>query len=243
MMFNPIIKTTVSNDIADQIISMIRSGALKSGEKLPSERILTEHFNVGRSSVREALKLLQAVGLIRRVRKGIIICGPSDEILPMFWLSRSQTRIHEVFETRKLLEIELAGLAAERANQKDIKKTAKTLIKTDKLEESIASDISFHLCVAESAHNSVLTQVYGMIAGLLFQTHKYHSILQQDDRISEQEIMAHRRRNYEIHKKIFHAIESHYVVGAREAMKEHLNVAEITLLDRLRRHSKKKENP
>ena len=73
MDFKPINKTTVPNEIVEQMISMVRSGSLKPGEKLPSERQLAENLTVGRSSVREAMKALEALRLIHRTNEGTII--------------------------------------------------------------------------------------------------------------------------------------------------------------------------
>ena len=238
MDFKPINKTTVPNEIVEQMISMVRSGSLKLGEKLPSERQLAENLKVGRSSVREAMKVLEALGLIHRTNEGTIICEPGGNDPSIFFLSPSQTTILEVFETRKLMEIELAGLAAERATPEDIKKMIDALAKTEDLKEVTQRDISFHRAIVEAAHNSVFSQVYKMISGLLFQTHRYHYLIRLDPAIPEKEIKLSLKRYSEAHQGILQTIKVHDRAGAKKEMKKHLNYAEKTLLEKVGKRSK-----
>jgi len=83
----------------------------------------------------------------------------------------SRTKIHEVFEARKLMEIELAAWRR-RATPEDIKNMIASVVQT-RSHKSAGLDLSFHRCLAEAAKNSVFSRVYNMIAELLFQTHKY----------------------------------------------------------------------
>lgn len=170
--FRPIKKTTISGEIIDQIISMVRSGRLNRGEKLPSERQLSEFFNVGRSSIREALKALETIGITQRTKEGTIVCATGHNFNSFFWLDSHSSTIHEVFETRKLMEIGLVGLAAERATPNHIKEIEETLVDTEAIQEAVASDVFFHQALVNASQNSVFSKVYDLISGLLFQTHK-----------------------------------------------------------------------
>jgi GntR family transcriptional repressor for pyruvate dehydrogenase complex len=226
--FRPIKKTTISGEIIDQIISMVRSGRLNRGEKLPSERQLSGFFNVGRSSIREALKALETIGITQRTKEGTIICDSQHNFNSFFWLDSQSSTIHEVFETRKLMEIGLVGLAAERATPNHIKEIEEALVDTVAIQEAVAPDVSFHRALVNASQNSVFSKVYDLITGLLFQTHKYYSLLD-----GNQDLEGYLKIILAQHKKILRAVEIHDAVSAREAIKEHLDFAEKELLGRV----------
>ncbi len=226
--FRPIKKTTISGEIIDQIVAMVRMGRLKAGEKLPSERELGKFFNVGRSSIREALKALETIGITQRAKKGTIVCASRHSYNSFFWLNGYSSTIHEVFETRKLMEIGLVGLAAERATPNHIKEIEETLVDTEAIQEAVASDVFFHRALVNASQNSVFSKVYDLITGLLFQTHKYYSLLD-----ANQDLEGYLKIILAQHRKILRAVEIHDAVSAREAIKEHLDFAEKELLGRV----------
>ena len=226
--FRPIKKRTVSGEIIEQVIAMVRDGSLKPGDKLPSERQLGEFLGVGRSSIREALKGLQTAGLLKRTTVGTVLREPREMDHPAFWLSTINTNIREVFETRKLMEIELVGLAAERATQEDIRKIRETIVGTRTVDQVRTSDIAFHRAIVEAAKNAVFSQVYRLVTGLLFQTHKYYSQLGMNGPIT-----ALSKNLVVQHKEIAEAIESHNSTAAIEAMRRHLDRVETELLGKV----------
>jgi GntR family transcriptional regulator, transcriptional repressor for pyruvate dehydrogenase complex len=226
--FKPINKTTISNEIVDQVLAMIRSGGLNPGDRLPSERQLGELLRVGRSSIREALKGLETAGLLQRTTEGTILCEPEGMETAALWLRISRTKIHEVFETRKLMEIELAGLAAQRATPEDIKNMIGSVVKTTNAKKAAAADLSFHRCLAEAAKNSVFSRVYNLIAELLFQTHRYYS------RLGHSRGLDHFvKSTLSQHKAIIKAIQAHDANAAKEATRVHLEYAEKELLSQI----------
>jgi len=226
--FKPIRKTTISAEIIDQIASMVGTGRLKPGEKLPSERRLSELFNVGRSSIREALKALETIGITQRTRRGTIVSPNKRNYDVFFWSDLHSSTIHEVFETRKLMEIGLAGLAAWRATPQQIKEISETLVETKSTQEAIASDVAFHRALAKAAKNSVFSKIHDLVTGLLFQTHKYYSLLERNEDLEE--FLA---TVFTQHKKILEAIEAHDPESARRAIKEHLEFTEKEMLGRM----------
>jgi GntR family transcriptional repressor for pyruvate dehydrogenase complex len=226
--FTPIKKTTVSGEIIEQVIAMVRKGSLKPGDRLPSERQLGEFLDVGRSSIREALKGLQTAGILKRTTGGTILCEPQEINHPAFWFSAMNTNIREVFETRKLMEIELVGLAAERATPEDIRRINETIVETRNVDQVRTSDVAFHRAIVEAAKNAVFSQVYSLVTGLLFQTHKYYSLLGVYGPIE-----SVRKNIVEQHKEIAETIESHDSAAAREAMRHHLDRAEKELLGKV----------
>ena len=226
--FKPVNRTTVSGQIVDQIKSMVRRGNLTPGDKFPSERQLSELLKAGRSSIREAMKVLETIGLIQRKRGATVLCDPAEMEYSALWLDASHQEIHEVFETRKLMEIGLSGLAAERATREDIKAMAESIASTYDMHTVITSDVSFHRALAHAAKNSVSSQVYNMVTRLLFQTHKYYLRMEN---IENQEGFF--KKFLAQHNKILTAVESHDAEDAKKAMEEHLEFAEKELLGKM----------
>ncbi|MFH1090208.1 MAG: FadR/GntR family transcriptional regulator [Pseudomonadota bacterium] len=224
--FKPIVKTTISNEIVEQVLSMIHSKKFKPGDRLPSERELSRAFKVGRSSVREAMKILEATGLVKTTNRGMFVCELKDRTA--FTLDAELTNIHEVFEARKIMEIELAALAARRATPKDMNKMSRSLIEPDKRHEAIAADIAFHRALAEAAHNSVFIEIYNLIAGLLFQTFKYYSHLE-----GVEDVPTYAKQIFRDHERIFQAVKSRDPAASKRAVRKHLDNAEIKLLTAL----------
>jgi GntR family transcriptional repressor for pyruvate dehydrogenase complex len=201
-------------------MSEVRSGNIKQGDRLPPEKELGDLFKVGRSSIREALKVLEAVGTVKRTKEGTTLCSPGEAEDQSIWLSGSCAEIHEVFEARKLIEVELAGLAAERATPENIKKIKEAINGISDTGLTRAMDVTFHRAIVEAAKNSVFSQVYNLVTGLLFHTHDYYSLVGD---FSQEDIV-------EQHTKIVKAIASHNPQKAKEAMRYHLDRAETMLI-------------
>jgi len=157
-----------------------------------------------------------------------VLCDPAEMEHSALWLDASHQEIHEVFETRKLMEIGLSGLAAERATREDIKTMAESIARVYDKHTVITSDISFHRAVVHAAKNSVSSQVYNLVTRLLFQTHKYY-LLMENIEIQE----GFFKKFLAQHSKILLAVESRNVEGAKKAMEEHLEFAEKELLSKM----------
>jgi GntR family transcriptional regulator, transcriptional repressor for pyruvate dehydrogenase complex len=202
------------------------------GDRLSSERKLSELLQVGRSSVREAMKTLEAMGFVNRTTLGTTVCDQQtmDE---RFRLDARHTEIHEVIETGRIVGIQLAGLAAERANDQDVKDIEKTLEGID-LAEDIeiywSRDMAFHKANVEAGHNTVFSHVYHIISFLLFKTHNYHSVLHRYDVLTDEEVRRNRRTTLVEHEKIVEAIKNHNAKAAKRAMADYLNRVEESLL-------------
>jgi GntR family transcriptional repressor for pyruvate dehydrogenase complex len=228
--FRPISKNSISDGIVEQIMEGIRTGRFKPGDRLPCERELVKVFGVGRGAVREALKVLEAMCFILKKHNSIVFSEPTGNGYFTVWLGM-RAEVQEAFETRKIMEIELAGLAAERATAEDIEEISKSLVESYDLRQVTACDISFHQSLVKSAKNRVFSKVYKMIGEALFQTHKYHSLLAGQSNGERDVIM---RRTFRGHQEILKAIALHDVRRAKKAMKEHLDYAERNLLGRMK---------
>ncbi|HHV79000.1 MAG TPA: FadR family transcriptional regulator [Firmicutes bacterium] len=175
--FKPIRTKRVYEAIVEQVRQMVVSGVLKPGDKLISERELADKLKVSRASVREALSVLEMLGLTEsRPGEGTFIReGATELVIQPFALMvlRDRDIGFELLEVRKVLEVGSARLAAERATQEDLKRIASCL---EDMKREIAvgdlgdiSDFNFHFAVAESTKNSVLVRVMSMISDLFAQ--------------------------------------------------------------------------
>ncbi|MGB5995310.1 MAG: FadR/GntR family transcriptional regulator [Candidatus Deferrimicrobiaceae bacterium] len=174
-LFKPVKKTRVYEEIVAKIKDMLKKGRLKSGDQLPGERELSEVFQVSRSSVREALRTLETQGFLEsRQGDGTYIASKPVESLvsslasAIFSEKDSQM---ELFEMRRLIEPQLAYLAAERATQEEIAMMEQALVLQ---EEAIARgetgtdvDKSFHYIMAKATKNKVLLRLTDSMRDLL----------------------------------------------------------------------------
>ena len=174
-MFKPVKKTRVYEEIVAKIKDMLEKGRLKSGDQLPGERELSEVFQVSRSSVREALRTLETQGhLESRQGDGTYIASKSVESLvnPLASVIFSEKDSQmELFEMRRLIEPQLAFLAAERATEEEIAMMEQALVLQ---EEAIARgetgtdvDKSFHYIMAKATKNKVLLRLTDSMRDLL----------------------------------------------------------------------------
>src|ERR687887_2161099 len=122
-MFEPIERKKVYELVADRLVQEISDGRLNPGDELPRERHLAEAYRVGRSSVREALRMLESRGLIASPGGGRLVvadyANPLNQSLALL-LRMHDGDLGELFEVRRILEVETAGLAAQRRSDADL---------------------------------------------------------------------------------------------------------------------------
>lgn len=174
-LFKPVKKTRVYEEIVVKIKDMLENGRLKSGDQLPGERELSEVFQVSRSSVREALRTLETQGFLEsRQGDGTYIASKPVESLvsPLASVIFSEKDSQmELFEMRRLIEPQLAYLAAERATAEEIAMMEQALVLQ---EEAVAKgetgtdvDKSFHYIMAKATKNKVLLRLTDSMRDLL----------------------------------------------------------------------------
>jgi GntR family transcriptional repressor for pyruvate dehydrogenase complex len=237
----PVTRTTQTGDICREMVAHLIRGHWSPGEKIPPERELCLQLGVGRASLREAMKALEIMGMIEtRLGDGTYVCKRSEFFSrPVLWAitSTSKTEAHELIEGRRLIEVELAGLAAERATSTDVAKINTYL---DQMENSVEdpkafleADVAFHLALAGAAHNTFLTNALNLIRNLLQEW--IGSALQRE---------GVAKRALEEHKRIYLAVVRQSPAQARSAMEEHLkDMARYFLSGRIPKSKKKQEPP
>lgn len=162
--FQEIVIESPVDKIIRQIRNLITSGQLKLGDRLPSERKLSEKFGIGRSSVREALQKLTFYGILKTLpQSGTVVAGigiTALEGLISDVLKIENSDFASLIETRVLLEVEAARLAAERRTEKDIVNIQQALTayeyKVNHGEQGVKEDLMLHLTIAEASKNKVL---------------------------------------------------------------------------------------
>jgi len=225
-MFKPIKKTRIYEKIVIEIMELINQGRLKSGDQLPTERELSETFKVSRTSVREAFRILESQGFLEsRPGQGTYVAQNSVDSLiqPLasFILKEKDNQL-DLFEMRRLLESQLAYLAAERATPENVTKMEEIL---SRQEAQIAeggtgmdADGAFHHALAEATNNRILLHI--MDATMEFIAQSRESYLHGEQRA---------KKSLEHHKKILSAVKAGDSKLAARAMLEHIEDIEETL--------------
>lgn len=216
-------KQKVYEIIIQKIQTEITAGILEAGEKLPPERELAVKYGVSRTSIREALRLLELSDFVEiRPGDGTFIKTNEQQTiqqqLTSVALKTDQTTLYEMLELRLILESQCAALAALRATGQDIEKIARTLEamkNTDDEEIGIQADLDFHMAIAAAANNSVLAQLISSCAAHMRSTIE----VTRKHRLSSKENFA---RTLEEHRAIFIAISRGESDRAKVLMEDHI---------------------
>jgi len=226
-MLHAIKKTRIHEEVVNQIYQMIRDGRFKAGDQLPSERELAETFKISRTSVREALRALETQGLIiSRTGMGNFIADLPIESLvaPLArLLVEEKSALADIFELRKLIEPQIASLAAERATAREIDRMKRLLDKqkeqVDAGATGVDADTEFHFAIGRATQNHAIEK---LVSGLLdVLSHSREESLQTS---------ARRQASIDSHRAIVAAIEKHDQAQAREAMRYHIEQVEHSVL-------------
>ncbi len=163
--FNSVRTGKVSELIAQQIKNAILTEVLKPGERLPSERELGERFEASRNSVREALKILEVTGLLVIKRgSGVFVSdvnsiSANESLSTLFKMGK--VTIYELTQARIILEPPIARLACENITEDDFTQLDENIKETTDAvntgKEALASNMRFHVLVAEATHNAAIT--------------------------------------------------------------------------------------
>lgn len=194
---------------------------LKKGDKIESDRVLAAKLGVGRSAVREALKVLDVLGMIDiRPGQGTYISNNESGffIIPLSWsLFLNGSQIDNIIEVRNLMEVKAAFLAAKCMDEErlgklyDISHRIHTSFVEKDFKEFLNADLEFHICIAECSGNQIIYSMIQTISNLM--RHVSGSGMVDDKQLQE---------IYDEHQKIYGLILAKDAEGAANAMKEHL---------------------
>jgi GntR family transcriptional regulator, transcriptional repressor for pyruvate dehydrogenase complex len=217
----------LSDQVAAKLQRLVVDSGMKPGEKLPSERELCELLGVSRTVVREAVRTLAVKGLLD-VRRGggTVVRSPDSALVSelmtiMLRSGTSTVAFAHLHEVRRLLEVEIAGLAAERRTPADLTLMEAQLQLMERhaadVELWAAADVAFHAAIASATQNPVYSILLGSIADMLVEVRRAGA------RLSDTPQKAFRH-----HSAIYERIRAGERVAARQAMQEHLRESEET---------------
>ena len=217
----------VSEEIANQIRNLIKDGKLQSGEKLPPERIFSEMFGVGRSSLREAINILETQGFVEtRKRQGLYISSLSKLIIsdPLRQiLEEDKEKLIQLYEVRKDIELASIMAAAEHRTKADLEKIKQILKKMEVDMKNgtigLSDDLEFHLAIAQSSHNIFRSHILKNIFDISDNDLQYVINIMVGDK-------ANIMKLFEQHQNVFLSIEKKDSSCARMMMAEHLEWVE-----------------
>lgn len=211
------VEKSLPQKIAEDIIAFILEENLKPGDKLPNETVPCQRLNVGRSSLREAMRALASRNIVTiRQGSGTYIAsstGVADDPLGLSFINNKKKLIHDLMEIRFLLEPSIAALAAMHADDTEIKKICKLCDDVEELlkahKDHSDKDIELHTAIALSSKNIVVPRLVPVI---------FRSI----PLLIESTGNTLCNETIESHREIADAIAAHDAVRAHDAMYLHL---------------------
>ncbi len=217
----PVSRTTLSEQVAMQLAAELQAKRWQPGEKLPSEAELCKVFNVGRSTLREALKSLAFIGMIRmRAGGGSYVADQRSKYMDGPLLAKgvltTEKDVTDLSEARLLLETEVAGLCAERATEQDFQALERIVIE---MKAAIANggegfkelDVSFHFAIAAASKNLILAALLKHIREGLQELITKSLLLPAGMELA-----------YKQHRAILEVLKHRNPGKARQAMRTHL---------------------
>ncbi|WP_407269038.1 FadR/GntR family transcriptional regulator [Radiobacillus sp. PE A8.2] len=197
-------KAKVYEEVLKEIQKFITTNHLQSGDKLPSERELAEKLDAGRSSIREALRAMELLGLIETRRgEGTYLCSYQSyhtvELLSTFILNETHTR-HDLLLTKKIIEKEATKLAFSHMHLSAIE-DLKSAFHDPKLGRA-QKHAAFFLVIFQYAENSLLQRIWELMENF---TNTFHTI-SYHDQFYEQLIKMLENRKYEQIEELFNRI-------------------------------------
>jgi GntR family transcriptional repressor for pyruvate dehydrogenase complex len=216
---------TTFEEVVSQLQEMIHNGELRPGDRLPPERDLAKLLGVSRPTLRAGISSLAAVGVLQSKQgAGTFVVsadGPptldSSPLRLMAALHRFSSA--EMFEARQCIEMSIAGLAAEHATSDQMASMSEELTgmfaSLDEPEQFLIHDMRFHQMVAAASGNRILTALMNMVATILFEV-RSKTVKRAKDL----------KESAEMHRHIYRAIRDRNAEAARNAMRDHLILAQ-----------------
>lgn len=227
--------TRIYEQVVEEVKKLISSGELNQGDPLPPERQLMDEMGVSRSSLREAFRVLELMGLIESIPgKGRFVRKPRSDAGDGRNMPLEDEAILELMEARRVLDPKIAGAAAMHALPSDLTKLRRILSHTEQHLETLQvraqSDFDFHLLLAEATHNFIFVNIVKMMFNLIMATHEriYTLLTDKEAFLTE-------------HRLIYDAIIDHDVTKASELTAAHIERIYKTLQESLALEAEKSQ--
>lgn len=237
MAYKQIKPKKIYEEVAEALLSMIKGGQLKPGDKLDSVQQLAENFQVGRSAIREALSALRAMGLVEMKQgEGTYIRQFDADFISLpvtaAVLMKNEDIIH-LLEVRKVLEVGTVGAAAAKRTMDDLEKMKEALehMKEAAGNEELGekADFNFHMAVASASQNPLLVNLMNNVSEMMLET------MRETRRIWLYSKQTSSERLYQEHLRIYEAISEQDASKAQELMLQHLTAVEQVLMKYIER--------
>jgi len=219
-LMKPLVKTTLADNLAQELKNYIEKQGYLAGQKLPSTAVIAKNFGVGLPTLREALKKLDAMGAIDVKHGSGIYVGEHINSLflmnPMYSKKpSSKKQLLDLIEARIQFEVAAAGLAAQNATETQINTMESILneAKNNLFKEEILNELnmSFHQEISSASGNSVFSQIIGVLSNFF-----------QKEQLLLIDIFNSKDEDHQTHVQIFKAIKAGDKELAKLIMKKHL---------------------
>ncbi|MBX3029920.1 MAG: FadR family transcriptional regulator [Chloroflexi bacterium] len=219
---------TLANQVVAELERLILESRLGEGDRLPSERELAAQFGVSRTVVREAVRALAARRLVEvEGGRGTVVRAPTpataaESMRVLLRVQSSSADADKVTEVRRVLENEIASLAAVRRTPNDLR-ALDAIVQAaeahlDDPDAFITEDIAFHQALAGATHNELFSIILDSLAGVM-----------QEVRMLALGIPGTPRRSLTHHRAVLEAVRAGDPIRARRAMDQHMDEARQTL--------------
>lgn len=219
----PIEKTTITDLVVANIKDLITSGDIPVNEKLPTENEICRQLNVGRSTVREAFRVLQAMGYVKMYPgRGAFVAKTKEDNQASIinWFVEHELQLTDFMEVRAAIETLGVKLAVLKATEKEIQAIEKVLIsfenalENDAIEKLPLLDEAFHNSIIKATHNNLLIPINQKVSDA-FMTYRTMSFAVKGNAINA----------LGPHREIFDALKRRDVEKAISAMNKHIDIS------------------
>src|SRR3954452_15189295 len=225
--FETVRKVRRYEQVAEQIRRLITDGTLKPGDLLPPERELAVKLGVGRSSIRDAVRTLEVMGILEpRQGTGTVVRDLSTDslVVPLASvLVRKRELVSELLDVRRILEPALAARAAKNATAEEVMELEDTprrqAEKMQRGEPTVEEDSEFHYAIGRAARNSVVLKVLDILMDLL-----------RESRARSLQTQGRPERSYAGHRRVLRAIKRRDPDAAEKAVRKHLEEIESIVM-------------
>lgn len=225
---NPIEKVSMTDQVVNVLLQHIKENDYQIGDKLPSENELCKQLQVGRSTIREALRIIQARGYIQIIhgRGAYISSIASDNLSPVNWIANNTYKLKDIYSIRRAIEVLAVRMAATKRSDKELLELtqihagivscceSKPISSVEQVQKLAMLDEAFHTKICESSHNPLIASIMKPIAESL-RTYRLNSF----------SIIENQEHVVEPHQKILDAIRLCHPEAACVAMEKHLDIS------------------
>ncbi len=217
-------RVAISDELISRFKDLIERGVFIPGHRLPPERDMAEALAVSRPTLRQSMRALQIMGVIKaRQGSGSYLADSAGEIMRVpveFALAFKTVAKTDLFETRRTIEVKLASLAAERRTPEDLEAMRASLREMEKAmgdpDAWCRSEPQFHSCIVQAARNGVMATIIEMLSQMLTASRKETVRLLSDYPSS-----------FRSHENIYVEIEKQDPAAAGKMMLEHFTLMEL----------------